>query len=111
MADEPTDAPEEAVIEPERAYGALVTDSRGQRVLHPTRETLVATVTQLHSDGYNQLIDVTAVDYLPAGHGRFFRRDLDIELQFSTETPARRVTLNQEGDSFTATRVPSGAEP
>ena len=74
MADEPTDAPEEAVPEqdlrsegplgPERAYGALVTDSRGQRVLHPTRETLVATVTQLQSDGYNQLIDVTATDYL-----------------------------------------------
>ena len=64
MADEPTDVPEEAVTEPERAYGALVTDSRGERVLHPTRGALVATVTELQSDGYNQLIDVTATDYL-----------------------------------------------
>src|SRR4029079_11452859 len=37
---------------------------RGQRVLHPTRDSLVATVEQLRGDGYNQLIDVTAVDYL-----------------------------------------------
>ena len=64
MADELTDAPIEAVPEPERAYGALVADSLGDRVLHPTRGALVATVTQLQSDGYNQLIDVTAVDYL-----------------------------------------------
>jgi NADH-quinone oxidoreductase subunit C len=64
VADEPTDAPVEAVPEPERAYGALVTESRGQRVLHPTRGALVATVTQLQSDGFNQLIDVTATDYL-----------------------------------------------
>ena len=64
MADESTDAPVEAAPEPERAYGALVSESRGQRVLHPTRGTLVATVAQLRDDGYNQLIDVTAVDYL-----------------------------------------------
>ena len=65
MADEPTDAPVEAAPEPERAYGVLVTWSRGQRVLQPDRHALVATVTQLQSDGFNQLIDVTAVDYLP----------------------------------------------
>ena len=64
MADEANDAPVETAQEPERAYGALVSESRGQRVLHPTRDTLVATATELRSDGYNQLIDVTAVDYL-----------------------------------------------
>ena len=66
MADESTDAPVETAPEPEpdRAYGALVSESRGQRVLHPTRDSLVATVEQLRGDGYNQLIDVTAVDYL-----------------------------------------------
>jgi NADH-quinone oxidoreductase subunit C len=74
VADESTDAPVETAPEqdlrsegplgPERAYGALVSESRGQRVLHPTRATLVATVEQLRADGYNQLIDVTAVDYL-----------------------------------------------
>ena len=64
MADESTDAPVETAPEPDRAYGALVSESRGQRVLHPTRDSLVATVEQLRGDGYNQLIDVTAVDYL-----------------------------------------------
>jgi NADH-quinone oxidoreductase subunit C len=64
MADEPSDAPVEVAPEPARAYGALVTDSLGQRVLHPTRDTLVATVEQLRGDGFNQLTDVTAVDYL-----------------------------------------------
>jgi NADH-quinone oxidoreductase subunit C len=66
VADESTDAPVETAPEPEpdRAYGALVSESRGQRVLHPTRDSLVATVEQLRGDGYNQLIDVTAVDYL-----------------------------------------------
>jgi hypothetical protein len=32
----------EAVPEPERLHGALVTDSYGQVVLHPTREQYVA---------------------------------------------------------------------
>jgi NADH-quinone oxidoreductase subunit C len=38
--------------------------SLGQRVLHPDRDALLDTVTQLRDDGFNQLIDVTAVDYL-----------------------------------------------
>ena len=61
---DPTETPVDEVPEPERAYGALVSDSLGQRVLHPDRDALVATVTQLRADGFNQLIDVTAVDYL-----------------------------------------------
>ncbi len=52
-----------AAPEPETAYGALVSWSRGQRVLHPGRDELVATVDALRADGFNQLIDVTAVDY------------------------------------------------
>jgi NADH-quinone oxidoreductase subunit C len=57
--------PDEATTdEPERAYGALVSYSRGQRVIHPDRAALVEVVTQLRDDGFNQLIDVTAVDYL-----------------------------------------------
>lgn len=62
-ADETTDATD-APVEPERAYGALVSESRGQRVLHPERDALLSTVTQMRDDGFNQLIDVTAVDYL-----------------------------------------------
>jgi NADH-quinone oxidoreductase subunit C len=56
----------EAVPEPARMHGALVTDSLGQVVLHPTREQYVAVVKALADDGYAMCVDVTGVDYL--GH-------------------------------------------
>ena len=40
------------------------TSSRGQKVLHTGRNNLVSTIQELHSDGFNVCIDVTAVDYL-----------------------------------------------
>jgi NADH-quinone oxidoreductase subunit C len=40
------------------------TSSRGQRVLHPDRESYVALVKALHEDGFLMCLDVTAVDYL-----------------------------------------------
>ncbi|MCC6433692.1 MAG: NADH-quinone oxidoreductase subunit C [Acidimicrobiales bacterium] len=55
---------------PEEAFGALVTWSRGQRVLHPTRETYLATVEALRDAGFIMCVDVCAVDYLLAKHGR-----------------------------------------
>ncbi len=58
----PSDAP---APEPERRAGALVTWSRGQEVLHPTRETYVETVRTLKDDeGFVMCSDLTAVDYL-----------------------------------------------
>jgi CubicO group peptidase (beta-lactamase class C family) len=89
----------------DRVAGTYAMDSMSgvQLIIAPGRDGISYTLVQSSSR--------SSVEYLPAGNGRFFRRDLDIELQFSTETPARTVTLNQEGDSFTATRVPSGAEP
>jgi NADH-quinone oxidoreductase subunit C len=56
----------EAAPEPERVHGALVTDSFGQVVLHPTREQYVAVVKALADDGYAMCVDLTGVDYL--GH-------------------------------------------
>ena len=51
--------------EPERRYGHLVTTSRGQTVLHPSREELVDLVRDLRDDeGFRVCVDVTAVDYL-----------------------------------------------
>lgn len=50
----------------ELAYGVPVTSTGGQIVLHPDRETYVATVDALRDDGYNVCIDVTVVDYLEA---------------------------------------------
>ncbi len=60
-ADEVADAPPE----PETRFGALVTYSRGQQVLHPGRDELVDLVRTLRDDeGFRVCVDVTAVDYL-----------------------------------------------
>ncbi len=67
MADEPTPdgaAEEPAAPEPERRAGALVTWSRGQEVLHPSRGQYVDTVRALKEEGFALCVDLTAVDYL-----------------------------------------------
>jgi NADH-quinone oxidoreductase subunit C len=67
VADEltPSDGVDGAVaVEPERHAGALVTRSRGQEVLHPSRESYVETVRILMEEGFALCVDVTAVDYL-----------------------------------------------
>ena len=45
-------------------HGCPVTDSRGQLVLHPTRERYLEVVKRLADDGYAMCVDVTAVDFL-----------------------------------------------
>src|SRR6266545_7269363 len=51
--------------EPETLYGMLVTHSRGQVVLHPSREQLVQLVRDLRDDeDFRVCTDLTAVDYL-----------------------------------------------
>lgn len=59
-------APEEGGRdEPETRYGVPVTHSRGQVVLHPTREQLVDLVRTLRDEeDFRVCVDVTAVDYL-----------------------------------------------
>lgn len=49
---------------PEQAYGALVSWSKGQQVLHPSRETLLDVVTAMKADGWVMCVDVCGVDYL-----------------------------------------------
>ena len=53
-----------AAPEPVLLYGCITSDSRGQTVLHPTRENYLATVKAMADDGYMMCVDVTAVDYL-----------------------------------------------
>jgi NADH-quinone oxidoreductase subunit C len=44
-------------------YGCAVTDSRGQVVLHPTRDNYIATLKALVDDTFVLCSDLTAVDY------------------------------------------------
>lgn len=70
MSDEVVADEVEPMVEIELAYGAPVSYSRGQRVIHPAVEAWDATATELLSDGWNICIDVTAVDYLRAASPR-----------------------------------------
>ena len=70
MSDETAAAEEaeaEAVAEEAAAglrYGAAVSESHGDVVLHATVETYLDVCSESHADGFDQLIDLTAVDYL-----------------------------------------------
>ena len=62
-----SDTPEQQVAAPEpppSAYGVPLSDSRGQRVLHPSRSEYTKTVRALLDDTYAMCVDLTAVDYL-----------------------------------------------
>jgi len=60
--DEPV-APETAP-EPPTWHGVPVTEVRGQRVLHPSRDQVVPLVRELRDEGWLMCIDLTGVDYL-----------------------------------------------
>jgi NADH-quinone oxidoreductase subunit C len=49
---------------PETRYGARVTYSRGQTVLHPVRGEYVKVITAIKKDGFETCADLCAVDYL-----------------------------------------------
>ena len=70
MSPDAASAVDEAPPEQPREHGALIGWSRGQKVLHAERSTLRALVAALTNDGFDQLIDVTAVDYSAADHPR-----------------------------------------
>ncbi len=64
----------DVLAEPDELHGCPRTESRGQTVLHPTREQYLGVVKALADDGYTMCVDVTAVDFithpgrpLPAG--------------------------------------------
>lgn len=64
------DADQDPVEEIEMAYGAPVSYSRGQRVIHPVKAEWQATAIALFNDGWNMCMDVTAVDFLGASTPR-----------------------------------------
>jgi NADH-quinone oxidoreductase subunit C len=51
-------------VELPRRHGAIVSDSLGDTVLHATVEEYLEAATGLHDEGFDQLTDLTAVDYL-----------------------------------------------
>lgn len=50
--------------EPTVLYGVPLSDSRGQRVLHPTRGGYIALLRTLLDETFTMCADLTAVDYL-----------------------------------------------
>ena len=65
MADTPEsqETSDLATVEEQR-YGVRVSSSRGQTVLHPTRDQYIATLKALVDDTFVLCSDLTAVDYL-----------------------------------------------
>ncbi len=57
-------AQEEAAPDHEFRYDAIVTESCGDVVLHATAEGYLDTLAAAQADGFDQLVDLTAVDYL-----------------------------------------------
>jgi NADH-quinone oxidoreductase subunit C len=58
------------VVEPETRYGAPVSRSRGQIVLHPSRADYVKVVKALKNEGFTMCADLCAVDYLGSASQR-----------------------------------------
>jgi NADH-quinone oxidoreductase subunit C len=66
MSDAPAAPPDEAAPTPEppSMHGCPLSDSRGQAVLHPSRDQYVGVVRALLDEGYEMCVDLTATDYL-----------------------------------------------
>ena len=53
---------------PEVLFGATVSYSRGEKVLHPSAANYVKVVRALHADSFTMAVDLTATDYLTHEH-------------------------------------------
>jgi NADH-quinone oxidoreductase subunit C len=90
--------PEAPAPEPELLHGAPVTWSRGQQVVHPSRDQYLDVVRALHEDGFLVCMDLTAVDYLthpgrsalPEG---IAPERFEVVANFSSHTRRARVRL------------------
>ena len=68
-ADADGDDPSETIHEAATRYGAGATDAPGATILHPTVDQYLESAVAARDDGFDQLIDLTAVDYLTfSGH-------------------------------------------
>ncbi|MEZ5246615.1 MAG: NADH-quinone oxidoreductase subunit C [Acidimicrobiales bacterium] len=69
----------EAQPTPEMRYDAIVADSLGDVVLHPARDHYLDTMAAAKDDGFDQLIDLTAVDFLAYAAPRGLPSGIDAE--------------------------------
>ena len=69
IAENDTEAEVEVAPEPEMLHGAPVSWSRGQQVVHPSRDTYCDVVQALKDEGFEMCVDLTVADYL-ANAGR-----------------------------------------
>lgn len=63
----------------EMRYGAVVDPDAVDAVLHATVDSYLEVCTEAHADGFDQLIDLTAVDYLTYAGSRTVPGGLDTE--------------------------------
>ena len=63
MSDTPAAATDDE-SSPESLHGCPITYSRGQKVVHPSRDQYVALLKKLIDDGFTMCADLTAADYL-----------------------------------------------
>lgn len=59
-----TDTPAENESSTPTMHGCPVTDSRGQVVIHPSRDRYLEIMRALVDEGYAMCVDLTAVDYV-----------------------------------------------
>lgn len=64
---------------PEVEHGFPVTYSRGQKVLHPSRDDYLRVARAVHDDGFLMCVDLTGVDYLTHGGRRSLPSDVTAE--------------------------------
>ena len=62
--DNEAETPETESPASEVRYGVPSSESRGQAVIHPSVEQWLEVAAAARDDGFDQLVDVTAVDYL-----------------------------------------------
>ena len=85
------------MVDVDTLFGCPRTESRGQVVIHPSREAYVDAVKALTDDGYTMCVDVTAADYivhpgrpLPAG---VTPERFEVVASFLDMTAGRRIRV------------------
>jgi NADH-quinone oxidoreductase subunit C len=97
----------DAEHEQEHEYGVPVSYSRGQKVLHPSREQWRAVAEELLNDGWDMCVDLTAVDYLTYSSRRTVAEGIEAE---RFEVVANLVSFSRRSRLRLRVQVPE-AEP